>query len=89
VIQENADPAVMDDLDRFFCQLVPEDRRYRHGQEGADDMPAHIKCALTATQLSIPVRAGRLDLGTWQGIFLYEHRDRPRPRRITLHLLGE
>jgi secondary thiamine-phosphate synthase enzyme len=90
LIQENADPRVLDDLNAFFRKLVTEDvRHYSHTQEGPDDMPAHIRAALTATQLSIPVVGGRPDLGRWQGIFLYEHRARGRERRITLHLLGE
>lgn len=90
LIQENADPDVLHDLNDFFRRMVPEDtRHYRHTQEGEDDMPAHIRAALTAIQLSIPVDRGRLDLGRWQGIFLYEHRARPRERRITLHLVGE
>jgi secondary thiamine-phosphate synthase enzyme len=90
LIQENADPRVLDDLNAFFRKLVTEDvRHYSHTQEGPDDMPAHIRAALTATQLSIPVVGGRPDLGPWQGIFLYEHRARGRERRITLHLLGE
>jgi secondary thiamine-phosphate synthase enzyme len=89
VIQENADPDVMRDLHDFFLKLVPEDPSlYRHGQEGPDDMPAHIKAALTQTHLSIPVTDGRLDLGRWQGIYLFEHRRRGRERRITLHLIG-
>lgn len=90
VIQENVDPDVQRDLNDFFRRLVPEDvRHYRHTEEGPDDMPAHIRAALTAVQLSIPVTAGRPDLGRWQGIFVYEHRTRPHERRITLHLLGE
>jgi secondary thiamine-phosphate synthase enzyme len=90
LIQENADPRVLDDLNAFFRKLVTEDvRHYSHTQEGPDDMPAHIRAALTATQLSIPVVGGQPDLGRWQGIFLYEHRARGRERRITLHLLGE
>jgi secondary thiamine-phosphate synthase enzyme len=90
LIQENADPRVLDDLNAFFRKLVTEDvRHYSHTQEGPDDMPAHIRAALTTTQLSIPVVGGRPDLGRWQGIFLYEHRARGRERRITLHLLGE
>ncbi len=89
-VQENADPDVMRDLEDFFAKLAPEDSSlYRHGSEGPDDMPAHIRAALTATQLAIPVRAGRLALGTWQGIYLFEHRSRPRERSIALHLLGE
>ena len=90
LIQENADPRVQDDINAFFRRLVSEDRSlYSHNEEGPDDMPAHIRSALTTTQFSIPVAAGRADLGRWQGIFLYEHRARGRERRITLHLLGE
>lgn len=90
LIQENADPRVQDDLNAFFRKLVSEDlRHYTHTQEGPDDMPAHIRAALTTTHLSIPVVAGQPDLGRWQGIYLYEHRARGRERRITLHLLGE
>jgi secondary thiamine-phosphate synthase enzyme len=90
LVQENADPRVQDDLNAFFRRLVSEDRSlYSHNEEGPDDMPAHIRTALTATHLSIPVATGRPDLGRWQGIYLYEHRARGRERRITLHLLGE
>jgi secondary thiamine-phosphate synthase enzyme len=90
VIQENADPRVLDDLNAFFRKLVAEDvRHYTHTQEGPDDMPAHIRAALTATHLAIPVVAGLPDLGRWQGIFLFEHRARARERKITLHLIGE
>jgi secondary thiamine-phosphate synthase enzyme len=90
VIQENADRDVLRDLNDFFRRLVPEDtRHYRHTQEGPDDMPAHIRAALTATHLSIPVAGGQPDLGRWQGIFLFEHRAHAHERRITLHLLGE
>ena len=90
VIQENADPEVLRDLNDFFRRIVPEDtRHYRHTQEGSDDMPAHIRAALTTTHLSVPVQDGRPDLGRWQGIFLFEHRARGRERRITLHLIGE
>jgi secondary thiamine-phosphate synthase enzyme len=89
LIQENADPAVLDDLNAFFRRLVPEDAPYRHHQEGPDDMPAHIRAALTATHLSIPIEDGRMDLGTWQGIYLFEHRAKPHQRRITLHLMGD
>jgi len=90
VIQENADPEVLHDLNDFFRRIVPEEmRHYRHTQEGPDDMPAHIRAALTTTHLSIPVASGRPDLGRWQGIFLFEHRARSRERRITLHLIGE
>lgn len=90
VIQENADPDVQRDLADFFRDLVDRDpARYRHTTEGPDDMPAHIRSALTQTQLSIPVRAGRPCLGTWQGLYLFEHRDRPHRRHVALHLIGE
>ena len=90
VIQENADSDVQRDLETFFKNLVREDPAlYRHTTEGPDDMPAHIRSALTATQLSIPVAGGRMALGTWQGIYLFEHRARPPARRIILHLVGE
>jgi len=90
VIQENADPTVRVDLQSFFKQLVPEDNRlYQHSFEGPDDMPAHIKTALTTVHLSIPVANGKPDLGTWQGVYVFEHRDQPHQRRMTLHLLGE
>lgn len=90
VIQENADPDVVYDLDRYLTKLVPEDERlYTHTIEGADDMPAHIRAALTAVSLSIPVAGGRLTLGTWQGIYLFEHRRIPHQRTVTLHLIGE
>lgn len=90
LIQENADPDVRGDLERFFARLVPDgDTLFRHQDEGPDDMPAHVRAALTAVQLSIPVRQGRLVLGTWQGIYLWEHRTRPHRREIVIHLLGE
>ena len=90
VIQENADPDVRGDLDRFFARLIPDgDALFRHRDEGADDMPAHVRAALTAVQLSIPLSDGRLALGTWQGIYLWEHRLRPHRREVVLHLLGE
>jgi secondary thiamine-phosphate synthase enzyme len=90
LIQENADPDVLRDLNDFFRRIVPEaTRHYRHTQEGPDDMPAHIRAALTTTHLSIPVAGGQPDLGRWQGIFLFEHRTGPHERRITLHLIGE
>jgi secondary thiamine-phosphate synthase enzyme len=89
LIQENADPEVQRDMERFFERLVPEgDRIYRHTQEGPDDMPAHVRCALTSTTLSVPVTAGRPALGTWQGIYVYEHRNGGRRRRVAAHLLG-
>lgn len=89
LIQENADPDVRADLDRFFARLVPDgDRLFSHTCEGPDDMPAHVRAALTAVNLSIPFAAGRLALGTWQGIYLWEHRHAPHARRLTVHLLG-
>ena len=90
MVQENADPEVMRDLERFWQRLVPwGDPLFRHDAEGPDDMPAHIRSALTQTTLSIPVREGRPTLGTWQGIYLYEHRNHPHRRRISGHLIGE
>jgi secondary thiamine-phosphate synthase enzyme len=90
VIQENADPQVQRDLEAFMDRLVPDgDALYRHTAEGPDDMPAHVKGALTQTQLQIPVTSSALALGTLQGVFLFEHRSRPRPREIVLHLAGE
>jgi secondary thiamine-phosphate synthase enzyme len=89
-IQENADPDVQRDLQTFFQRLVREDPSlYRHTDEGPDDMPAHIRSALTGVQLSISVAGGRMALGTWQGIYLFEHRVQPHTRRLVLHLLGE
>lgn len=89
-IQENADPDVLFDLNNFFRKLVPEDGRlYRHNAEGPDDMPAHIKSALTQTQLAIPLAGGDMTLGTWQGIYIFEHRAHAHKRTISLHLLGE
>jgi secondary thiamine-phosphate synthase enzyme len=90
LIQENAAPAVRADLEAFFRALAPEDpQRYQHNDEGPDDMPAHIRAAMLPTQLSIPVENGRLNLGTWQGIYLVEHRRAPHRRHILLHLQGE
>jgi secondary thiamine-phosphate synthase enzyme len=90
LIQENASPDVLRDLEAFFRRIVPEDVvLYRHNDEGPDDMPAHIKSALTQTQLTIPVTDGRLQLGTWQGIFLLEHRASPHHRELVLTLIGE
>jgi secondary thiamine-phosphate synthase enzyme len=87
VIQENADPSAKQDLERWLNRLVPEgDPFYRHDAEGPDDMPAHIKSALTQTSLSIPVAAGKLCLGTWQGIYLWEHRHRGGRREIVVHV---
>jgi secondary thiamine-phosphate synthase enzyme len=90
VIQENADPDVVADLADFLTRLVPEDTRlYRHTAEGPDDMTSHIRSALTQTQLSIPIHKGKLALGTWQGVYLFEHRERPHRRSIVLHLLSD
>ena len=90
LIQENADTDVVYDLNTFFSRLVAEDNRlYRHTVEGSDDMPAHIRAALTAVQLSVPVIEGRLALGTWQGVYLFEHRSAPQRRNVLLYLLGE
>ena len=90
LIQENADPDVQGDLERFFARLAPDgDPLFQHRSEGPDDMPAHVRAALTATQLSIPVNAGQLTLGTWQGIYLWEHRTRGHRREIVVHLVGE
>ena len=89
VIQENAAPAARRDLERYFERIAPEGAGYEHDDEGPDDMPAHLRSALTATQLSIPVEAGKLLLGTWQGIFLFEHRRNTPERQIALHLVGE
>jgi len=88
-VQENADPEVLRDLERFFARLVPDgDPLFRHDSEGPDDMPAHVRSALTSTTLSIPVLEGAPALGTWQGIYVYEHRARPHRRRVAAHLLG-
>jgi len=89
-IQENADPDVVYDLNQFFGRIAPEDNRlYRHTTEGPDDMPAHIRSALTLTQLSIPVEQGRMTLGTWQGIYVFEHRARGHRRSVVLHLIAD
>lgn len=90
LIQENADPEVRRDLERFFSRLAPDgDSLFRHTAEGDDDMPAHVRTALTSVNLSIPILQGRMALGTWQGIYLWEHRTAPHQRRIAIHLLGE
>ena len=89
VIQENAAPAARRDLEAYFSQLAPEDGSYEHDDEGPDDMPAHLRSALTQAQLSIPVQGGRPVLGTWQGIFLFEHRRSTPNREIVLHLVCE
>lgn len=90
LIQENADPDVRSDLERFFKRLVPDgDPLFTHTSEGDDDMPAHIRTALTTVNLTLPLRDGRLALGTWQGLYLWEHRKTPHSRHITLHCIGE
>lgn len=90
LIQENADPQVRDDMERFFARLAPDGSPlFEHTSEGPDDMPAHIRAALTAVNLSIPISNGRLALGTWQGIYLWEHRHHPHRRHVIMHLLGE
>ncbi len=89
LVQENADPAVRVDLERFFFDLVPDgDDRFTHDDEGPDDMPAHVRAALTQTQLSIPVRGGALQLGTWQAVYVFEHRTAAHRRSLALHYLG-
>ncbi len=90
LIQENADPEVRRDLERFFSRICPDgDPLFRHTCEGEDDMPAHVRTAITAVNLSIPIARGAMALGTWQGIYLWEHRTHPHRRTITVHLLGE
>jgi len=90
LIQENADPDVRRDLEAFFARLAPEEPgRYAHEDEGPDDMPGHLRTALTQTHLSIPVIAGAMALGTWQGIYLFEHRSRPHRREVVVHVIGE
>ena len=89
LIQENAAPAARRDLEHYFERIAPEDADYEHDDEGPDDMPAHLRTALTQSQLSIPVQAGQMALGTWQGIFLFEHRRRAPERQLALHLIGE
>jgi secondary thiamine-phosphate synthase enzyme len=90
LIQENAAPAARRDLEAYFARIAPEDpSAYSHNDEGPDDMPSHLRAALTQTQLAVPVQRGRMMLGTWQGIYLFEHRREPPPRQIILHLVGE
>ncbi|MFN3517850.1 MAG: secondary thiamine-phosphate synthase enzyme YjbQ [Sphingomonas sp.] len=89
LIQENAAPAARRDMERYFARIAPESRDYEHDDEGPDDMPAHLRSALTATSLSIPVTNGRPVLGTWQGIYLFEHRRASHRRQVALHLIGE
>ena len=88
LIQENAAPAARRDLERYFAKIAPVSIEYEHDDEGLDDMPAHLRAALTATSLSIPLAGGRTVLGTWQGIYLFEHRDAPHCRHVALHLIG-
>jgi len=89
LLQENASEAARDDLERYFRHIAPESDRYAHDEEGPDDMPAHLRTALTTVQLSIPVLGGDMALGTWQGIYLFEHRRAPHRRTVALHLIGE
>ena len=89
VIQENAAPAARRDLERYFARVAPESPDYEHDDEGPDDMPAHVKTALTQTTLSIPIANGALLLGTWQGVYLFEHRRRPHTRSIVVHVVGD
>ena len=89
VIQENADPDVQKDLQDFFAHLATSGPRFRHTAEGPDDMPSHIRSALTQTSIGIPLHKGRVALGTWQGIYVFEHRDAPHRREVTLHLIGD
>ena len=89
LIQENADPTVCVDLQTYFDHIAPDSGPYKHNSEGSDDMPAHLKTALTQVQLSVPLMDSKLTLGTWQGIYLFEHRVRPHRREIVLHLIGD
>lgn len=89
LIQENAAPAARRDVERYFAEIAPESAGYEHDDEGPDDMPAHLRAALTATSLAIPVAGGRPVLGAWQGIYLFEHRRAAHRRRVALHLIGE
>ncbi|MBY8826931.1 secondary thiamine-phosphate synthase enzyme YjbQ [Hephaestia mangrovi] len=89
LIQENAAPAARRDIERYFARIAPESGAYEHDDEGPDDMPAHLRSALTATNLSIPVAGGRMALGTWQGIYLFEHRRIPHRRQVAAHIIGE
>jgi secondary thiamine-phosphate synthase enzyme len=89
LIQENASPAAHRDLEAYFERIAPESAEYEHDDEGPDDMPAHLRAALTQTQLTIPLTSGELTLGSWQGIFLFEHRRDPHRRQVAMHLIGE
>ena len=88
LVQENADPDVQKDLQDFFAHLAKKGMDYRHNAEGPDDMPSHIRAALTQTSIAIPVRGGKLALGTWQGLYVFEHRDAPHQREVALHFIG-
>jgi len=88
LVQENADPDVQRDLKDFFAQLAKNGMKYRHTDEGPDDMPSHIRSALTQTSISIPVKGGKASLGTWQGLYVFEHRDVPHRREVLLHFIG-
>ena len=89
VIQENADPAVRRDLEQWLSELAPEDRTWEHDDEGPDDMPAHARAAVTKTSETLPIMKGKLALGTWQALYLWEHRAAPHTRRLVVHLAGE
>lgn len=89
IIQENADPAVLRDLERWLSELVPERRDWEHDDEGPDDMPAHARSVLTRTSETIPISGGRLALGTWQALYLWEHRHRPHRRELLVHVWGQ
>ncbi len=89
LIQENADPTVRADMERYFDRIAPQSDKYEHDLEGPDDMPAHLRTSITQTSLGVPVEGGRMLLGTWQGLYLFEHRSRPHRREIVLHLIGE
>jgi len=89
IIQENAAPEVRGDLERYFAKIAPESADYAHDDEGPDDMPAHLRSVLTGVSLSIPLLAGAMALGTWQGLYLFEHRRRPHRRELVLHLIGD
>lgn len=90
LIQENADPEVRRDLERFFARLAPDgDSLFQHTSEGEDDMPAHVRTALTAVNVSVPILHGRMTLGTWQGLYVWEHRKSPHTRRLAIHILGD
>ena len=89
LVQENADPSVLADLERWMSRLAPETERWEHCLEGKDDMPAHARCAVTRSSETVPITQGHLALGTWQGIYLWEHRSRGHRRRLVVHVLGE